>query len=405
MQSSRQGFNMAGPDVQEVRKMVCASALAVFLTACGGGRSNPPPTPLPDVLSITVPAVQHALGTDVAFSSNALDPGAALTYRWEFGDGASSTLAAPEHGYAKPGVYTVQLTVTNEAAGRVSAAGAVSVADFAIVQGSVCSGAGNTGWCWQRPRPQGNTINDYTFVDDTHGWAVGDSGTILVTTDAGVTWTAQSSGMDLNLIKVHFADAQLGWVAASNGQLLKTTDGGLHWQAFSIGQAFFFAQTLGAIDVNTAWVAASPNFVYLTTDGGSNWKPIAGPGNGYSRLVILSAAELWAVPNNFSAGPPTLAHSLDGGVTWSDIALPSVQTGFPRFLADLQFSDSAHGLQPFSSTNRRVGLSATAVRFWPPRPAAIEVRGGAARCAAPAPQPSQRLTPPPGKYFFATLQM
>ncbi len=38
----------------------------------------------------------------------------ALTFRWDFGDGSTSTEAAPVHEYVKAGSYKVQLTATNE---------------------------------------------------------------------------------------------------------------------------------------------------------------------------------------------------------------------------------------------------------------------------------------------------
>jgi hypothetical protein len=54
---------------------------------------------------------------------------------------------------------------------------------------------GDGGWFWQNPLPQGNALGAVTFPDATHGWAVGDYGTILATTDGGATWSARSSGI------------------------------------------------------------------------------------------------------------------------------------------------------------------------------------------------------------------
>jgi cytochrome c len=50
----------------------------------------------------------------VSFSSaGSSDPGGgALTYRWTFGDGATSTAANPSHTYTTPGQFNAQLTVT-----------------------------------------------------------------------------------------------------------------------------------------------------------------------------------------------------------------------------------------------------------------------------------------------------
>ena len=35
-------------------------------------------------------------------------------------------------------------------------------------------------WCWQNPLPQGNTFHSVCFIDQNHGWAVGDHGTIFI---------------------------------------------------------------------------------------------------------------------------------------------------------------------------------------------------------------------------------
>ncbi len=36
-----------------------------------------------------------------------------------------------------------------------------------------------TGWSWQNPKPQGNSLESVHFVSATTGWAVGNAGTIL----------------------------------------------------------------------------------------------------------------------------------------------------------------------------------------------------------------------------------
>jgi len=44
-----------------------------------------------------------------------------LACRWDFGDGATSTEASPTHTYAKPGLYTATLTVTDKAGASAAA--------------------------------------------------------------------------------------------------------------------------------------------------------------------------------------------------------------------------------------------------------------------------------------------
>ncbi len=82
------------------------------------------------------------------------------------------------------------------------------------------------------------SLQDVTFVDDRIGWAVGDRGLILRTTDGGATWRRQDAETDALLSGVWFADERVGYVVGgqalpagrSCGVLLTTTDGGVRWR-------------------------------------------------------------------------------------------------------------------------------------------------------------------------------
>jgi len=339
---------MAGIDSgrgARARGALAALVLAAVLAACGGGGGSAAPggasTQLPSTLVLTMPAAQQALGATLSFSSNAVDPAGALTYQWDFGDGATSALAAPTHAYAKAGVFTVRLTLGNDNGNTLSSTGAVAIADFAVVAGKACSGASSSGWCWQRPLPQGNVIYDYVFVDDSHGWAVGDGGTLLATVDAGVTWNAQVSGTRQALGRVSFANTLVGWVAGSNGEVLKTADGGATWQRFSFGQTEP-VQTIRAVDASNAWVTTFFGTAYVTADGGSQWRRIVVPPGSF-KLAMVSGSDVWALPY-YNDGTARLPHSVDGGVTWSDVALPALAPGFASSPQELQFVDATHGV-------------------------------------------------------------
>ena len=52
--------------------------------------------------------------TIVRFTDETLDDGEIVAWHWEFGDGAESYEASPEHQYAEKGVFTVKLTVTDD---------------------------------------------------------------------------------------------------------------------------------------------------------------------------------------------------------------------------------------------------------------------------------------------------
>ncbi|HEX2102142.1 MAG TPA: hypothetical protein VHF51_00700 [Solirubrobacteraceae bacterium] len=64
---------------------------------------------------------------------------------------------------------------------------------------------GSSGWQWGNPLPQGNAIRAISFAG-TQGYASGDFGTLLHTTDAGASWTGLLSGTFSGLTEVQAID-------------------------------------------------------------------------------------------------------------------------------------------------------------------------------------------------------
>ena len=94
---------------------------------------------------------------------------------------------------------------------------------------------GQSAWSSQNPLPTGNHLSGVSFVTTNVGAAVGDCGTIIRTSDAGTTWTVQSSKTDLDLFGLHFLDQAVGIVEGDSGIVLRTPDGGSTWIRHSTG--------------------------------------------------------------------------------------------------------------------------------------------------------------------------
>ena len=89
------------------------------------------------------------------------------------------------------------------------------------------------GWQWQNPLPQGNSLSSVFFTNATSGYAVGDYGTILKTTNSGTSWTVLTSVTIYDLTSVYFTDGHIGYAVGGAGTILKTIDEGLTWTALS----------------------------------------------------------------------------------------------------------------------------------------------------------------------------
>lgn len=78
-------------------------------------------------------------------------------------------------------------------------------------------------------------LHSVYFVDAQYGWVVGDSGTILFSSDGGKTFSHQISPTEYDLVKVAFFDRKKGIILGKklyrkNGIILNTVDGGLTWK-------------------------------------------------------------------------------------------------------------------------------------------------------------------------------
>lgn len=128
------------------------------------------------------------------------------------------------------------------------------------------------------------------FVTKNIGFAAGQNGTILKTTNLGLNWFNLNSGTTQQLTGLWFIDKDTGYACGSNGTILKTTNSGASWNSLAtntgmivhsicfpttkIGYAVAYSNPLtsGTIlkstDYGNSWAAQnSPQFGSLTIRG------------------------------------------------------------------------------------------------------------------------------------------
>ncbi len=132
--------------------------------------------------------------------------------------------------------------------------------------------AQNFNWTAQNSGVQ-ESLKDVFFIDNQTGWAVGNNGTILNTTNGGQTWSTQTSSATQEIRAVFFIDANTGWAVggATIRTMLKTTDGGATWldlPANSITSNQMF--DIAFFDANIGWVVTYDS-IFRTIDGGNTW--------------------------------------------------------------------------------------------------------------------------------------
>jgi photosystem II stability/assembly factor-like uncharacterized protein len=117
-----------------------------------------------------------------------------------------------------------------------------------------------------------------SFVDTSYGWAVGDSGTIIHTSNGGTNWIAQNSKLHEYMISVFFLNRRLGW-ALSWGldvnyfgtYILKTTNGGISWDTARYPIPDTYIRTIYFMDSLIGYMGGGPSILLKTTNAGVNW--------------------------------------------------------------------------------------------------------------------------------------
>jgi photosystem II stability/assembly factor-like uncharacterized protein len=206
---------------------------------------------------------------------------------------------------------------------------------WAVGQDGTIVATKNGGKDWELQTSKvGNWLFDVFFINETVGWAVGDTGTIIKTTNGGARWNLLYGGKPGSgvgegeimlddqgyfvegpaiLQGVHFVDENSGWAVGQDGFILHTTDGGKKWKQQTADiQAVLYSVFF--IDANTGCAVGEDGSIVRTTDGGENWKSHADETvlEKFFRVSFAPASqEGWAVGTG-----GVILYTTDAGENW-----------------------------------------------------------------------------------------
>ncbi len=300
------------------------------------------PNPLPPLSAVTLApeADTVAVGGERQFVAVAYDtlgqPVAGAGFQWTSGD---------------PAVFTVTTT------GRVRGVG-VGVAWLTAEAGGWRDSASvfvhaDSGWTLQVSNTARNLNGVFFQPNGREGWAVGDAGTIMHTTDAGVTWRNRVSQTSANLNGVHFADPDTGWVVGNLGTVLRTTDGGVTWTRIALGHG----ENLMAVrfaNRDTGFAVGSAGAVLRTVNGGRDWTKQNLTGVVLHGVAFAGAREGWAVGDIGE-----IFGTVDAGVVWTRVQ-PAV-TGLSLRAVDRRTRAAAWAVGPSGAAPRTVDVGGAGV--------------------------------------------
>lgn len=116
-----------------------------------------------------------------------------------------------------------------------------------------------------------------SFTDTLNGWAGGDSGVIIHTSNGGLNWTQQSTGVIDFIEDIYFVNKNSGWAISNDyyyntqSRILKTSNGGLNWSSFLFPDTVNLLFTIYFPDTLNGWIGGFGGVIYQTTNAGANW--------------------------------------------------------------------------------------------------------------------------------------
>jgi photosystem II stability/assembly factor-like uncharacterized protein len=147
---------------------------------------------------------------------------------------------------------------------------------------------------------------------------VGETGTILRSTNAGQAWEFESTGFTDKLLSLCFVSDNSGYATGVDGKIYHTTDGGLTWPLLptnitvGLGKVQF-------INPDTGWVASS-HYIYRTTNGGSSWVEqlyLPSSGDIITDVEFVKGLPGEPVYGYATGGLQSFWKTTDGGETWT----------------------------------------------------------------------------------------
>ena len=204
---------------------------------------------------------------------------------------------------------------------------------------------------WQQmPVPLQSNLNSVYFSDAIHGWAVGHDASILHSADGGASWQIQQylPELDKPLFDIYFKDEKQGIAVGAYGMFYRTADAGQTWTAefhlelASADDQQFLLELKDSDPEGYAVEAASvlPHFNRLYAQGETLY--LVGEAGFFA--TSLDFGQTWQRQAEFYHGSlfgigKTKANTLiaaglrghvfrsvDEGVSWQQIALPSPAT-------------------------------------------------------------------------------
>jgi len=172
------------------------------------------------------------------------------------------------------------------------------------------------------------TVNLFNcvFTDTLNGWAAGEDGVIIHTSDGGYNWKIQNNPVNYYIHDIYFINKRIGWAVSNEflnvgSTLLKTTNGGNNWYAEAFPDSTVFLKTIYFLDSLKGFVSGFGGKFYRTTNAGASWTVMKTDSSTFAYFPVVKIRFL-TQDTGFACGgiidiAGVLWKTFDAGNNWS----------------------------------------------------------------------------------------
>ncbi len=235
---------------------------------------------------------------------------------------------------------------------------------FFIMAFSVKAVSSQTFWL----RQTSNTTKNITcmfFSDSLNGWAAGDSGLIIHTTNAGSMWQVQNPNTIFYITDIRFLNSSTGWAISynpyswPNPAILKTTNSGINWQRLPFADTTLLLFSFSFQNELTGWAGGFQGTILKTTDGGISWNMITRDTSVFSfssiKKIRFYNSSIACACGGTQDGAAVIWKIINNGNNWLASGVGSEVTSDLTFIdSNIVFAtggDTKTGVNIYKSTN------------------------------------------------------
>ena len=185
----------------------------------------------------------------------------------------------------------------------------------------------NGGVSWESHLLTTGGVSDVQFITAQDGFATAGH-SIFKSGDGGATWSICFTDTTLSLGVVRYLNSETAIVGLSHNTL-RTSNAGLSWDKVGV-DTFYYAIIRDAFFKNatTGWLAADDGTlgsIYKTTDAGQSWQIQLRGSSSFTRVIGFTNSDTLYCIGVFvlHGASRTLYRSVDGGESWSQIIVPA----------------------------------------------------------------------------------